>query len=245
MKKSALVVLDNDTPITTSRIVAEQFDKKHKDVLEAVENIVEQMASNQESGIFRSLDLFQKSYYEVKGQMRKYPMYTMTRDGFSLLAMGFTGKKALEFKLKFINEFNRMEETLKKLADKGTLAWLQTRQLVKATRRIFTGAVKTLEMHLADNGQIFPPGYIYGHLTNVIQNALGIEKGTRDKQTQSKLNQLKQAEDTAGIVILRGISGKTIKKLAEADALILLQLRKLNDALCGQLFLPDGGNANA
>lgn len=239
MKKSALVVVENNTPITTSRKVAEQFGKNHAHVMRDIRDIIGQIGDESKIG-----SMFNETTYADK-YGREKPMYTMTRDGFSLLAMGFTGKKALEFKLKFINEFNRMEETLKKLTDKGTLAWLQTRQLVKATRRIFTGAVKALEMHFADNGKTFPPGYLYGHLTNVIQNALGIEKGSRDRQSIRKLNQLDQAEDVAGNIILRGITDKTFATLAEVDALILLQLRKLNDVLCGQLFLPDGGNANA
>ncbi|EKT3907642.1 Rha family transcriptional regulator, partial [Campylobacter coli] len=45
---------------------------------------------------------------------RKMPMYNLTRDGFSLLAMGFTGKKALQFKIAFINAFNEMEKLLQK-----------------------------------------------------------------------------------------------------------------------------------
>ncbi|EAH5063680.1 phage regulatory protein [Campylobacter coli] len=45
---------------------------------------------------------------------RKMPIYNLTRDGFSLLAMGFTGKKALQFKIAFINAFNEMEKLLQK-----------------------------------------------------------------------------------------------------------------------------------
>lgn len=50
-------------------------------------------------------------YTDAKGESR--PMYELTRDGFTLLAMGFTGKKALEFKLAYINQFNKMEQALK------------------------------------------------------------------------------------------------------------------------------------
>ncbi|EHB3117795.1 Rha family transcriptional regulator [Campylobacter jejuni] len=49
-----------------------------------------------------------------KGRERKYPYYQLTKDGFSLLAMGFTGKKALQFKIAFINAFNEMEKLLQK-----------------------------------------------------------------------------------------------------------------------------------
>lgn len=244
MKKSALVVVENNTPITTSRIVAEQFDKPHNDVVKSIRKLVEQMASTSDVGKNSPVKMFNKtSYTDKKGESR--PMYEMTRDGFSLLAMGFTGKKALEFKLKFINEFNRMEETLKKLGDKQILAWQKTRQLGKQTRKLLTRAIQTLEAYFAEREKTFPQGYLYGHLTNVIQNALGIDKGSRDEQSIRKLNQLDQAEDIAGNVILTNIASKKIETLAEIDAQILLQLRKLNELLCGQLFLRDGGDCNA
>src|SRR5690554_5793386 len=57
--------------------------------------------------------MFHEDTYENRG--KQYPMYYMNRDGFTLLAMGFTGKKALEFKLKYIEAFNRMEQQLKEL----------------------------------------------------------------------------------------------------------------------------------
>ena len=75
-------------------------------------------------------------------------------------------------------------------------------------------------------------------MTNVIQNALGIEKGSRDSLTVKKLNQLDQAEDIAGGTIFTNIASGYIRSLAEIDALILSQLRQLNSLLSGQLFLP-------
>lgn len=241
MKKSALVVVENNTPITTSRIVAEQFGKRHDAVLRDIKVLIEQS-----EGLHKSVEssMFNATTYTNK-QNKQQPMYTMTRDGFSLLAMGFTGKKALKFKLDFINEFNRMEEALKKLGDKQILAWQKTRQLGKQTRKLLTRAIQTLEAYFAEREKTFPQGYLYGHLTNVIQNALGIDKGSRDEQSIRKLNQLDQAEDIAGNVILTNIASKKIEMLAEIDAQILLQLRKLNELLSGQLFLRDGGDCNA
>lgn len=242
MKKSALVVVENNTPITTSRKVAEQFGKNHRHVLEAIRDIISTAGGVPKSG---QTPMFNETTWTNEQNGQSYPMFTMTRDGFSLLAMGFTGKKALEFKLKFINEFNRMEETLKKLGDKQILAWQKTRQLGKQTRKLLTRAIQTLEAYFAEREKTFPQGYLYGHLTNVIQNALGIDKGSRDEQSIRKLNQLDQAEDIAGNVILTNIASKKIETLAEIDAQILLQLRKLNELLSGQLFLRDGGDCNA
>lgn len=101
-----------------------------------------------------------------------------------------------------------------------------------------TQAIQALEQYFKDRDKIFPQGYIYGHLTNLIQNALGIEKGSRDSQSVKKLNQLDQSEDLAGNVILKNVAQAKIQSLAEIDAQILLQLRQLNQLLSGQLFLP-------
>lgn len=89
-------------PITTSLIVAELFEKNHRDVLESIKNLV---AENSAAKFFAF------SSYENRG--KKYPMYLMTRDGFSLLVMGFTGERALKFKITFIEAFNAMEQKLK------------------------------------------------------------------------------------------------------------------------------------
>lgn len=58
------------------------------------------------------LKMFYPSTYKVDGNRKSYPMYLMNRDGFSLLVMGFTGAKALEWKLKYIEAFNAMEKEL-------------------------------------------------------------------------------------------------------------------------------------
>lgn len=232
MKISALVVVENNTPITTSRIVAEQFGKNHAHVMRDIRDLITQVEDESKIG-----SMFQETTYADKHNREK-PMYTMTRDGFALLAMGFTGKKALEFKLKFINAFNRMEDKLKSLALPNKDArWADTRNAGIKTRNLFTKAVKALYEYFQVRGRNYPDGYLYGHLTNLIQNALGIEKGGRDKASVKKLNQLDQSEDIAGNIILRAIVKKEIDYIAEIDAQILLQLKQLNNLLSGQLFL--------
>lgn len=85
--------------------MAQNFGKYHKDVLETIDNITKAEKS--------ALVFFKKITYQVKGNFKKYPAYLINRDGFSLLVMGFTGRKALQWKLKYIEAFNRMEEALK------------------------------------------------------------------------------------------------------------------------------------
>lgn len=99
----ALVKVENNQIVTDSRSVAEHFGKQHKNVLQTIENLA---AENPATKF-----LFQKTTFENRG--KQYPMYLMNRDGFSLLVMGFTGAKALEWKLKYIEAFNGMERKLK------------------------------------------------------------------------------------------------------------------------------------
>ena len=91
--------------LVSSREVAERFEKQHKHVLETIENI---KAEN--SAVTNGY--FIESSYKA-GTGKSYKEYLLTRDGFSLLAMGFTGAKALEWKLKYLEAFNKMEEVIK------------------------------------------------------------------------------------------------------------------------------------
>jgi Rha family phage regulatory protein len=90
---------------TTSLDVARVFDRRHKNVLRDIEtlNVPED---------FSRLNFEPVKYQDEKGEMR--PMYNMTRDGFTVLVMGYTGKKAMKFKLAYIEAFNQMEQTITK-----------------------------------------------------------------------------------------------------------------------------------
>ena len=93
----------NGEPVASSRQIAESFGKEHKNVMQSIENI-----SAENSAVTQ---MFFKTTYTA-GTGKAYPMYLMNRDGFTLLAMGFTGKAALEWKLKYIAAFNAMEKHL-------------------------------------------------------------------------------------------------------------------------------------
>ena len=99
-----LVVMNNHQAVTTSLKVAEVFDKKHQHVMEAIRKLTVENSTVKKMFV-------EDSYLNSRNQQQ--PMYYMNRDGFTLLAMGFTGAKAMEFKLKYIDAFNRMEEQIK------------------------------------------------------------------------------------------------------------------------------------
>nr|DAU17358.1 MAG TPA: KilAC domain protein [Caudoviricetes sp.] len=93
----------NGEPVASSRQVAESFEKNHRDVLRAIDGLKEDVRN------------FAQMFFETDtpdSYGRPQRTYLMTRDGFTLLAMGFTGKAALEWKLKYIAAFNAMEKEL-------------------------------------------------------------------------------------------------------------------------------------
>lgn len=120
----------DDQVLTTSLKVAEVFEKEHKHVLDAVRKLftAENSAVKQ---------MFQESTY-LNERNQSQPMFVMNRDGFTLLAMGFNGKKALDFKIAYIDAFNQMEAELKSQQTKQLTAaesLLQSVQLLVAHER--------------------------------------------------------------------------------------------------------------
>ena len=95
---------ENGQVLASSREVAEKFGKEHSKVKRSILALKEDVANFGE--------MFIPSFY-IDSYGRKQEDFSMNRDGFSLIVMGFTGKKALEWKLKYINAFNQMEEKLK------------------------------------------------------------------------------------------------------------------------------------
>lgn len=97
---------DKGNPVTTSLLVAEKFGKQHIHVLRDIDSLKKDVSNF-------GLMFFESTYSDSYGRPQR--MYIMNRDGFTLLAMGFTGKKAMNFKLEYIQQFNQMERQLKEL----------------------------------------------------------------------------------------------------------------------------------
>lgn len=103
----------NDQVLTNSLLVAEKFGKEHSKVMRDIENL---SCSNE----FRAANFGVSSYISL--QNKELPMYVMTKDGFSFLVMGYTGKKAGLFKEEYIKAFNTMERSLKEIKTPQTYA---------------------------------------------------------------------------------------------------------------------------
>lgn len=98
---NSLQVLNNDTVVVSSRVVAQELNKRHADVLESLVKILE-------NGDFRSLII--PNEYRVNGQKRKYREYLLTKDGFTLYMFNIQGHN--DFKIAYINKFNEMQEQI-------------------------------------------------------------------------------------------------------------------------------------
>jgi Rha family phage regulatory protein len=189
--------------VVPSLRVAKHFHKRHDRVLRAIENLIAGLPQNGET-----LKMFFKSTYTEKQNNQTYPMYYMNRDGFSLLVMGFTGKKALEWKLKYIQAFNQME---KLLTERQTSAWLESRKAGKLTRRTETDVIKELIPYAKAQGSE-NADRLYITYSKLANKMAGISK--RDLANIKQLNVLDEVESMILHVIKLGmIQGKHYKEI--------------------------------
>ncbi|RDU52902.1 Rha family transcriptional regulator [Helicobacter sp. MIT 01-3238] len=134
----------------TSLDIAKVFEKRHDHIIRDIEFLLFQM---RDLGHLKQLPKIGESLYEQQlgyGAKRNNRMYTLTRDAFSLVAMGFTGTKALEWKISFINAFNYMENELRAIKDNATATLEQPKEvfnLIYETpcREAVLKAVKNIE----------------------------------------------------------------------------------------------------
>lgn len=208
----------NGDIFTTSLDIAEKFGKVHKNVIQAIENsFAEQESLGSENANFSRLN-FQPSNYTKRG--KTYPLYNITKDGFSLLAMGFTGKEAMNWKIKYINAFNYL---IKENATLREFIFLNAtdpeKQILRlrsiAGRRIETDAIQELVDYAMNNGSQNAKRY-YGNITSMTYDALfdvsDLAKKTkklRDLMSGMQLCHLTTAESIIAKIIRANIIKQT------------------------------------
>lgn len=197
-----LVYLKNEQALTDSLTVAEMFEKQHKHVLEKIEKILNDSAEN-------SAQCFHKTRYkDASGKWNT--KYLMNRDGFTFLVMGFTGKKANEWKWKYIDAFNKMEKVV---MERQTTVWLETRQQGKLIRKGETDVLQKLVEYAREQGSGHAD-MLYMTYTKLANKMAGIT--TRDSATNAQLNELSTMERIIAKVVLEemaeGIHYKQIYK---------------------------------
>lgn len=191
-----LVVMRRKEAMTTSMIVAEAFGKKHDYVLKAIDKVMGRLVKKNER---QSQKMFFESEEKANdGQMHR--MFYMNRDGFTLLAMGFTGEKAFEFKLKYIAAFNKME---KFITEKQSAEYLEARAAGKRIRREETDAIKELTEYAKEQGSQHPEKYykIYSDLANKIA---GVKK--REQANITQIATISVAEKAISTIIKQDMS---------------------------------------
>ena len=197
-----LVYLKNDEAVCDSLQVAEKFRKEHRNVLRAIDDLLETLLK-----IEQPSKLFIASKRKADdGQYHR--MYLMNRDGFSLLVMGFTGKNALEWKLQYIRAFNQMENFIR---EKSTRMWIETRKAGKFTRKAETDTIQKLVEYAKEQGSSHAEKLymIYSKLANKMA---GITK--RDEATVMQLNNLSLMENIILHEVNLGIvKGKPYKEI--------------------------------
>lgn len=182
-----LVTVENNEVVVSSRQVAEHFGKQHKDVLESIRNIL--AAENSATRFFT------ESSYLNRG--KQYVCYLMNRDGFSILVMGFTGKEALEWKIKYINAFNEME---KQLANKNTLALPDFSNPAEAARA-WANEYEAKQKALAENAIMKPKADFYDTVVS----------------TESLLSM----SDTAKLINKKGVGRNNLYKILKARKILM------------------------
>ena len=186
-----LVFTNNGQIVTNSLLVAEKFEKNHRDVLEAIRTI---MRTAENSAL---LQMFQETSY-LSSQNKELPMYLMNRDGFSLLVMGFTGQKALQFKLDFINAFNEYEKLAKNPV--ANLSKIDLAQMVIESEREKERLQLQNQAQAQELQKQAPKVAYYNEVlqsestynTNQIAKELGMSAVTLNKKLQEKKVQYKQ-----------------------------------------------------
>lgn len=145
-----IVFRSNDNQaLTTSVIVAEKFGKEHSDVLKAIKSLFTTgekslFVDNQQLAKMFSLTEVEQPM-PIGGGVKKLPIYVMNRDGFTLLAMGFTGSKALAFKLEYMNAFNAMEQQIRQSSGVPQ-SFAQALMLAAKQQEMIEAQQKQLEM---------------------------------------------------------------------------------------------------
>lgn len=206
--------------VTTSRKIADTFEKRHSDVLRDIENL-------QCSLEFTERNFALSSYKDKSGKNNKE--YIVTEDGFVMLCMGYTGEKAMIFKERYINAFNAMREELKRIYTERQ-QWQIERDKGVVIRHILTDTIK---MKVTDSPH---KRFAYPNYTNLIYRTLfgktakELEKeydvksreNLRDYFTGSDLEKVQSMEMLVSSLINCGWGYEQIKEFIQAQTITMI-----------------------
>lgn len=191
-----------DVPVVTSLDIAKTFEKEHRRILQDIREL-------QCSDDFGQHN-FVQSYY-INSQNKKQPMYYVTRDGFTLLAMGYTGEKAMQFKEAYIKQFNAMEKAL--------ISKMKEREKGIAVRQAMTQALQESNENERMHGHAYSTytnvvyKSVFGKDANALREEYGISKqdNLRDYLSKEDLVRVQNAELLISGLVGYGWGYKEIK----------------------------------
>lgn len=208
----------DDITVVSSLDVAETFEKEHYHVMEDIRAIQSKISIPEFSGLF-----YECEYRASNG--KKNSMYYMNRDGFTLLVMGYTGEKAMKFKLAYIKQFNAMEKAL--------IGKIREREKGIAVRQALTKALQQSD----ENNRMH--GHAYSLYTNVIykkvfgKNAKQVreeyeitqKEDLRDHFSEEKLKEVQNMEMLVSGLIGCGWGYEQIKAFILGESGKMLQVK--------------------
>jgi len=197
-----LVTVQSGKVITTSLKVAEVFEKLHKHIIEAVRNL-------ECSEEFTQTNFRPSEYTDSTG--RTLPMFELTRDGFTFLAMGFTGSKAAQFKEDYIKAFNKMEQEIKQPVIQTLSPQLQALISIELRQQQIESRVEQTE----------------STLTTIKETIIGRDDNWR-KWASENLRKVAQTMKTTVKENIYQIAGRTSYEILEARAHCDLSVRLSN-----------------
>lgn len=167
----------NGQKMVSSRDVAENFEKEHKNVMQTIQNMTAENSA--------LLKMFVLSEY-TSVQNKRLPMYFMNRDGFTLLAMGFTGSKAMEWKLEYIQAFNAME---RKLTTPESDEMILSRAVLIANKKV--EQLQSTNIQLVQENAELKPASDYAHAVLMSDEKLTVKQIAQNYgMTSQKLNSI-------------------------------------------------------
>lgn len=224
-KPEIYIVIENDQPITTSKNIAENFDKRHDHILRDIEKLLVEDRPN-------FGEMFKEST-EPDSYGREQKIYYVNRDGFTFLAMGFTGAKAREFKLAYIEQFNKMEEQIKQQLDTSQLS-PELQMFNKIFQTVASQEIKTKQLENKVDGisdLIAMDSKDWRTEVVAILRRIAIKQGGFDKyaevtnesyirlEAKGRCNLNTRLENRKKNMIAQGLGKTTVKKVNKLDVI--------------------------
>lgn len=220
------IINKNDKVLVSSRIVAERFKKEHKNVIAKIDRTIENWNKDTELKTKLSEYFIISTYKDSSGKSNRE--YLLSRDGFSYVVMGFTGRDSDLWKVKYIEAFNKMELFMR---ERLSSEWQETRIKGKLARRNETDIIMTKLIPLSISQGSKNAGKLYMTYSKLVNSCVRIPSNSRDKATKRILDVIYNLENLIEHVISeevdKGTYYKDIYQICKGKCKLLVELSYL------------------